>query len=164
MAHIGKFYPRWNPARLFVAQASYPFWWPTEFNWQVDGWYGPDHGGAPIAGRGLVPYEYDPTAPFVQFRKEIFPTLGPPLVFTLTIQVDPDPTALVATWDWAYDGVLQQQYVDNHWSPNAVNNLGVTASFVPPLPGATFYFGNFFNIVARKWSDAAPPPPASSPF
>lgn len=164
MAHRGRIYPVYNPARIFAGSAEWPFYFPTEYKWQVDGWFGPDHGGMAIAGRGMVPIEYDPAAPFRQWRVDIPPTLGPPLVLTLTVTLDPAFFGIQVVIDTAFDGVQQQQLIISPVTATGLDLWHWQLPIDPPPHGPNVWFGNFLQLGARSWRDPAPPPPFSSPF
>lgn len=164
MAHKGKLYPVYNPGRKFVRDAFWPYWFPTEFKWQVDKWYGVIASGAPASGRGLVPISYDPTRLKLVYGLTLNGILGPPFTVGMAFYLDEPNFQQFQDIQIFVSGVPQTISSPFSRSVSDESAFNFPALAWRPITGSTAYFGNYFNCSAYLWSDPAPPPPASSPF
>lgn len=173
MAHIGKIYPQWNPGRVLNPFHPDSQGYPTEFQYQTDGWYGTIGIYADPGGRGVFPSGLPQPDLTQVYTRTLSGILGPPFVCRWTFQFLLPGQLSVCRFEGYYGSVLQ--WTSGQANCGANNYDGTTTWIVsdeyPPesnliyvFPTAVAYPGNFMTIRARLWRDGAPKPPASAPF
>jgi len=167
MAHKGRTYPYWNPTRRLTLN-NFPgdYTSPgTEYQWQVQNWRGVIAFGAPLAGRGMLFYDYDPTTDIVTWRLPLSGSLGPPFVCFLKFRFDQASQTNYWGWETWVGGVNQSAVPDQvasggYQSSTAMIESG--GSWFPP--GSTAAPNGFIYFQPRPWSSGPPFPPLSQPF
>ena len=88
MAHRGKHYPFYNPAKAICHLECWPNWPGTEYRFTLEGILGPATPPNFLEGRGLLPVPSGSTASSRIYRGNVTTYLSLPIDLELTISFD----------------------------------------------------------------------------
>jgi hypothetical protein len=164
VVHLGKLYPRYNPARRLVADAPFPDWPATEYSVLTGYYLGADGVGLPLSYRGLLPVTYDPAAAYVDYQITQMNSAGKTVISTLRIGWSATIVATYAIFSVTVNAVEQINCPITDWGTAPLSsNLFVLGADYSGASGWTCLPGSVWEFTAVPWT-ASPKPPHSSPF
>jgi hypothetical protein len=165
MAHRGKLYPVFNPARCLVQDASWPQWFATEYRFEAREWSGALGSLCPPTGRGVVPTGYTLGDTTIRYRKTFSLTGTDELLIGFDWKIG-TPSANPQTILVCEVNGISQVTTTPYGSPSG--NLGGFlygyAEQYSEAPGFLAFPYGGVDFFAYRWTDPAPKPPNSSPF
>lgn len=165
MAHIGKLYPRYNPARILVSTTPYPLWYPTEYRWSVGFWTGTLAPLAPLSGRGMLPSPPAPGGYTFEFRADLGLIGGYACALSVVCGVETVTYTQRSSVQVYVGGVPQLTPVFGPQGGVPLEELVLEPShnWTNPVTGLLF-LQSPLDLFAYKWTDPPPPPPRSAPY
>ena len=164
MAHIGRTYPYYNPARVYAGYGRWPYLYPTEFSFVVADWvYTSTPGNFPLYGRGVLPI-YTPSAlPLVTWQTTLTGADGTTLVLGFRFfPINPPGRYTLGPYvEWQGIPQLTVTYLNDEMDTSGFPNYTLGSEYIP-APRAQ-YCPTEIEGSPILWS-RTPPPPASSPF
>jgi hypothetical protein len=180
VAHAGKIWPNYNPARRCLMETAGCIYPPTEMQFQVDNWSGLVGIGSPTGARGMYADPYDPSFFGWSYSIQLQGAILRNWTLRLVFLAEPAGLPGYAIDQWAYGayfqcidvGGNQVQCQELFFEPNSqfyepqwyFGTPEPQAPFYAPVSGSTIYPTNLISFRGRRWTDLPPKPPMSAPF